>query len=418
MESELIIIIATLVFSAFFSGMEIAFIASNRLKVEMDRTKGTLNGRILGVFYKNESHFIATLLLGNNVSLVVFGISAAALLNPIIESWGITSEGVILIIQTTLSTLLVLSTAEFLPKALVQINPNGYLKFTSIIMISLYWILYLPTQLIVFLSNGFLKLVKSEGDDNSQKVFSKVDLEHYVQDINERIKEEQEFGNEMQILQNALDFSNLKTRDCMVPRMEIVAIEVEEEIENLQQLFINKGLSKILVYRDSVDNIIGYVHSFEMFKKPQSIKQILLPISFVPEVMPAKELMELFSKQSGNIAVVVDEYGGTSGVITLEDVIEEIFGDIVDEHDKEDLLEQKISDSEFIFSARLDIDYINEAYNLSLPDSDEYETLGGLIINTTESIPESGDEVTLEKYTLIIDQVSDRKIEVVKVIVL
>jgi CBS domain containing-hemolysin-like protein len=418
MESELIIIIATLVFSAFFSGMEIAFIASNRLKVEMDRTKGTLNGRILGIFFKNESHFIATLLLGNNVSLVIFGISAAKLLNPIIEGWGITSEGVILIIQTTLSTLLVLSTAEFLPKALVQINPNGYLKFTSIIMISLYWLLYLPTQLIVFLSNGFLKLVRSEGDDNSQKVFSKVDLEHYVQDINERIKEEQEFGNEMQILQNALDFSNLKTRDCMVPRMEIVAIEVEEEIENLQQLFIDRGLSKILVYRDSVDNIIGYVHSFEMFKKPNSIKQILLPISFVPEVMPAKELMEFFSKQSGNIAVVVDEYGGTSGVITLEDVIEEIFGDIVDEHDKEDLLEQKISDSEFIFSARLDIDYINEAYNLNLPDSDQYETLGGLIINTTESIPESGDEVNLEKYTLIIDQVSDRKIEVVKVIVL
>jgi CBS domain containing-hemolysin-like protein len=418
MESELIIIIATLVFSAFFSGMEIAFIASNRLKVEMDRSKGTLNGRILGIFYKNESHFIATLLLGNNVSLVIFGISAAALLNPIISNWGITSEGVVLIIQTTLSTLLVLSIAEFLPKALVQINPNGYLKFTSIIMISLYWILYLPTQMIVFLSNGFLKLVKSEGDDNSQKVFSKVDLEHYVQDINERIKEEQEFGNEMQILQNALDFSNLKTRDCMVPRMEIVAIEVEEEIENLQQLFIDKGLSKILVYRDTVDNVIGYVHSFEMFKKPQSIKQILLPISFVPEVMPAKELMELFSKQSGNIAVVVDEYGGTSGVITLEDVIEEIFGDIIDEHDKEDLLEQKISDTEFIFSARLDIDYINEAYNLQLPDSDEYETLGGLIINTTESIPESGDEVNLEKYTLIIDQVSDRKIEVVKVIVL
>ncbi len=410
MESELIIIIATLVFSAFFSGMEIAFIASNRLKVEMDRSKGTLNGRILGVFYRNESHFIATLLLGNNVSLVMFGISAAVLL----EDWGITS----LIIQTTLSTLLVLSTAEFLPKALVQINPNGYLKFTSLIMISLYWILYLPTQMIVFLSNGFLKLVKSEGDDNTQKVFSKVDLEHYVQDINERIKEEQEFGNEMQILQNALDFSNLKTRDCMVPRMEIVAIEVEEGIEDLQKLFIEKGLSKILVYRDNVDNIIGYVHSFEMFKKPLSIKQILLPISFVPEVMPAKELMELFSKQSGNIAIVVDEYGGTSGVITLEDVIEEIFGDIVDEHDKEDLLEQKISDSEFIFSARLDIDYINEAYNLQLPDSDEYETLGGLIINTTESIPESGDEVSLEKYTLIIDQVSDRKIEVVKVIVL
>lgn len=419
MESELIIIISTLIFSAFFSGMEIAFIASNRLKVELDRSKGTLNGRILGVFYKNESHFIATLLLGNNVSLVIFGISAAALLNPVIEnSWGISSEGLVLLIQTTLSTLLVLSTAEFLPKALVQINPNGYLKFTSLIMIALYWVLYLPTQMIVFLSNGFLKLVKSEGDDNTQKVFSKVDLEHYVQDINERIKEEQEFGNEMQILQNALDFSNLKTRDCMVPRMEIVAIEVEETVEDLQNLFIQKGLSKILIYRDSVDNIIGYVHSFEMFKKPQSIKQILLPISFVPEVMPAKELMELFSKQSGNIAVVVDEYGGTSGVITLEDVIEEIFGDIVDEHDKEDFIEQKLSDSEFIFSARLDIDYINETYNLHLPESEEFETLGGLIIHTTESIPNAGEEVNLDKYTLIIDQVSDRKIEVVKVIVI
>ncbi len=418
MDTELIIIVLTIIFSAFFSGMEIAFIASNRLKVEMDRSKGTLNGRIIGVFYKNESHFIATLLLGNNISLVLFGISAATFLNPIIEKWGINNSGIILILQTTISTLLVLITAEFLPKALVQISPNRFLRFSSVFMIALYWILYLPTQFIMVISNFFLKLMKTPGDDNSQKVFSKVDLEHYVQDINERIKEEQEFGNEIQILQNALDFSNLKARDCMVPRMEIVAIEVEEDIEVLTDLFISKGLSKILVFRDSIDNIIGYVHSFEMFNNPVSIKQILLPISFVPEVLPAKELMEIFSKQSGNIAIVVDEYGGTSGVITLEDIIEQIFGDIEDEHDSDNLIEEKMNESEFRFSGRLEIDYLNEKYDLDLPESEEYGTLAGLVINQLETIPEAGFELKLDKFSLFIEQVSDRKIEVIKLSIL
>lgn len=418
MDTELIIIVLTIIFSAFFSGMEIAFIASNRLKVEMDRSKGTLNGRIIGVFYKNESHFIATLLLGNNISLVLFGISAATFLNPIIGKWGINNSGIILILQTTISTLLVLITAEFLPKALVQISPNRFLRFSSVFMIALYWILYLPTQFIMVISNFFLKLMKTPGDDNTQKVFSKVDLEHYVQDINERIKEEQEFGNEIQILQNALDFSNLKARDCMVPRMEIVAIEVEEDIEVLTDLFISKGLSKILVFRDSIDNIIGYVHSFEMFNNPVSIKQILLPISFVPEVLPAKELMEIFSKQSGNIAIVVDEYGGTSGVITLEDIIEQIFGDIEDEHDSDNLIEEKMNESEFRFSGRLEIDYLNEKYDLDLPESEEYGTLAGLVINQLETIPEAGFELKLDKFSLFIEQVSDRKIEVIKLSIL
>lgn len=416
MDPELIIIISTILFSAFFSGMEIAFISSNRLKVEMDRSKGTLNGRILGSFYKNESHFIAMLLLGNNVALVLFGISAASLLNPVIENWGITSEGLILLIQTILSTLLVLITAEFLPKALVQINPNGFLKISSIPMVLMYWILYFPTQIVMFISNSLLRLLKTSGD-TTEKVFSKIDLEHYVQDLSGRIKEEEDFGNEMQILQNALDFSNLKARDCMVPRTEIVAIDVEEDIQVLNKLFISQRLSKILVYRNNIDNIIGYVHSFEMFKKPASIKQILLPIAFVPEAIPGKELLELFAKQSGNIAVVVDEYGGTSGMITIEDVIEEIFGEIEDEHDVEDLLEEKISEKEFLFSARVDIDYINEAYNLSLTDSEQYETLGGLIIHTLESIPEQGTILELDKYDLIIEQVSDRKIEVVRIVV-
>ena len=413
MDPELIVIIATLLFSAFFSGMEIAFMSSNRLKVEMDRSKGTLNGRILGIFYKNESHFIAMLLLANNASLVIFGISAANLLNPIIESWGIQSEGVILLCQTIISTLLVLITAEFLPKALVQINPNGFLKFASIPMIAMHWILYVPTQFVMFLSNGVLRLLKTNGD-TTEKVFSKVDLEHYVQDLSGRIKEEEDFGNEMQILQNALDFSSLKARDCMIPRTEIVAIDVEKDIK---ELFVSQRLSKILIFRNNIDNIIGYVHSFEMFKRPTSIKQIMLPIAFVPEAIPGKELLEMFTKQSGNIAVVVDEYGGTAGMITIEDVIEEIFGEIDDEHDVEELLEEKISDKEYRFSGRMDLDYLNEEYDLSLTDAGGYETLAGLIIHTLESIPESGTKLDLDKYTLLIEKVSDRKIEEVRVII-
>ena len=417
MDPELIIIISTILFSAFVSGMEIAFISSNRLKVEMDRSKGTLNGKILGSFYKNESHFIAMLLLANNVSLVIFGISAASLLNPIIgQQWGIKSEGLILLIQTIISTLLVLITAEFLPKALVQINPNKFLRFASIPMLILHWVLYIPTQLVMFISNSVLRLLKTDGA-TTEKVFSKIDLEHYVQDLSGRIKEEENFGNEMQILQNALDFSSLKARDCMVPRIEIVAVDVEEQISVLHSLFVKQGLSKILIYRNNIDNIIGYVHSFEMFKKPTSIKQIMMPISFVPEAILGKELLEMFTKQSGNIAVVVDEYGGTSGMITIEDVIEEIFGDIEDEHDNEDWLEEKISEKEYLFSGRVDIDYINEVYNLALTKSEQYETLAGLIIHTLESIPEIGTKLDLEKFNIIIEQVSDRKIEVVRIIV-
>lgn len=417
MDPELLVIFLTLVFSAFFSGMEIAFISSNRLKVELDRSKGTLNGRILGTFFKDESHFIAMLLLGNNIALVIFGISAATLLNPILLQWGITSSGLILFFQTLFSTLLVLITAEFLPKALVQINPNGFLKFTSIPTLILYWILYIPTIFVMFVSNFFLKLLKAESEEEGKKVFSKVDLEHYVQDLSDRIKEEEDFGNEMQILQNALDFSNIKARDCMIPRTEIVAIEMNESIDKLKDVFIEEKLSKILIYRDHIDNIIGYVHSFAMFKKPESIKQIMLPISFVPEAIPGKELLELFTKQSGNIAVVVDEYGGTSGLITIEDVIEEIFGEIKDEHDVEDWLEEKLNDNEYRFSGRVDIDYINETYNLKLEESDEYETLGGLIINSLETIPETGTILSLENYDIEIEQVSDRKIEIVRVYV-
>ena len=407
-----LIILLSLLFSAFFSGMEIAFLSSNRLKIELDRHKGTFNGKVMGRFYKKESFFIALLLLGNNTALVLFGIYAAKILEPIIENWGILEPALILIIQTILSTLLVLVVSEFLPKALVQINPNGFLRIATTPMLLIYSLLYLPTQLVMFVSGLFLRLLKTDRS-NSAKVFSIVDLEHYVQDISARIKEEQDFGNEMQILQNALDFRTIKARDCMVPRTEIIAIEVDEAIERLNKLFIDNGLSKIIVYRKTIDNIIGYVHSFELFKSPVSIKQILLPIAFVPSAMPGKELLELFTKQAGNIAVVVDEYGGTAGIVTIEDVVEEIFGEIEDEHDLEDLLEEKISEDSYRFSARLEIDYLNNEYGFNLPESDEYETLGGFIIHQLETIPALGEIIELENSTLEIEKVSDRRIEVV-----
>lgn len=412
---SVLIIVLSLIFSAFFSGMEIAFLSSNRLKIELERNKGTLNGKILGIFYKRDSFFIAFLLLGNNTALVLFGIYAAYILLPIITAWGIIDENLILLIQTSISTIFVLTIAEFLPKALVQINPNGYLKIATAPMFIIYILLYIPTRIVMIISGLFLRILRTD-QNNSARVFSKIDLEHYVQDLSSRMKEEEEFGNEMQILQNALDFSNIKARDCMIPRTEIIAVDADDDIESLKSLFIEKGLSKILVHRNSIDNIIGYVHSFEMFKKPSTITQILLPISFVPASIPGKELLEIFTKNSGNIVVVVDEYGGTAGIVTIEDVIEEIFGEIEDEHDIDDLLEQQISETEFRFSARVDIDYLNEEYNFDLPESDEYETLGGMIIHELESIPEAGTTVEMDDKIFIIEEVSDRRIEIVRVV--
>jgi putative hemolysin len=411
---SVIVILISLLVSAFFSGMEIAFLASNRLKVELERNKGTLFGNTIDIFYKRESTFIAFLLLGNNIALVIFGMYAAELLDPIIKSWGIEREGMILFLQTTLSTLLVLITAEFLPKAVVQFNPNRFLRLFTFPMFLIYVLLFIPTQVVMLLSTVFLRLLRVDGSKND-KVFSKIDLENYVQELSERIDEEEDFGNEMQILQNALDFSNIKARDCMIPRTEIIAVEVNDDIDNLRNLFIKTGLSKIIIYRDTIDNIIGYVHSFEMFKQPTLIRQILIPLSFVPSALPSKELLEMFTKKSAKITVVVDEYGGTAGIITIEDVIEEIFGEIKDEHDKVAWLEEKISDHEYRFSARADIDYLNEEYDLRLPESESYETLGGLILNELESIPAVGEKITLEDQTIIIEQVSDRRIEVVRV---
>ena len=375
------------------------------------------HGKLKNIFYKNQSTMIALLLLGNNFALVIYGIKAAEILNPVLKNIGVQNEALLLISQTILSTLLVLITAEFLPKAVVQLNPNRFLNIGAVPLFVIFIILYLPTQFILLLSSGFLKLSGGK-NKTSEKVFSKVDLEHYVFDISSRIHAEQEFSNEMLILSNALDFSKIKARDCMIPRTEMVAVEIDEKLSNLVTLFIQKGLSKILVYRKTIDNIIGCVHSFDMFKSPKSIKQIIKPIDFVPSVMSGKELLELFTKQSGSIAVVTDEYGGTAGLVTIEDVIEEIFGEIEDEHDKEDLTEKILSKTEFIFSARIEIDYLIENYKLGFIASDEYDTLGGLIIHELESIPMVGQQLAYQNLSIEIQAVSERRIELVKITVL
>ena len=416
MSVDLIIILISILASAFFSAMELAFLSSNRLRIEVMKKNRSLKSRIIGLFFHRESTMIASLLMGNNIALVMYGIAAARVLNHFFMGLGISDEVLLLVLQTVSSTIIVLVTAEFLPKALVQLNPNRFLDVTLAPMLVLYILLYLPTQFVLFFSYIILKLFGSN-QEQSARVFSKVDLEHYVDELSARIKDEEEFSNEMLILRNALDFTNIKARDCMIPRTEIIGVEIEDDIEEVKELLITKGLSKLIVYRDDIDNIIGYVHSFDLFSKPKSIKQILKPISFVPTVISGKELLEKFTKQAGSFAVVTDEYGGTAGIITLEDVIEEIFGEIEDEHDKEIWLEEKISDTEFLFSARIDIDYLNETFKLSLEESEEYDTLAGLIIHHIESIPTQGDSVQLEKYRLVVEEVSDRKIETVRLFI-
>ena len=396
--------------------MELAFLSSNRLKIEVDKSKGTILSKLHSVFYKNEAKIIAFILLGNNISLVVYGISAAVILEPIIDSWGVSSDSLILLLQTLFSTILVLVAAEFIPKSIVQFNPNRSLKIGTFPLFILYIILFIPTHIILFFSWIILKLFGYDQKTN-QKVFSKVDLEHFVDDLSERIESEEISTDDMTLLRNALDFSKVKARDCMIPRTEIISVDINDDLDAVKNLFIAKGLSKIIIYRDSIDNIIGYVHSSDMFKSPKSIKQILLPIHFVPSVITGKELLEKFTEQAGNIAIVSDEYGGTAGMVTLEDVIEEIFGEIEDEHDRDDLLEEKLSDTHFRFSARIEIDYINEQYNLNIPESEDYETLGGLVLYKLANIPEKNSKLKIEGFTFVVEEVTDRRIETIIVFI-
>ena len=415
--NNLLTILFSLLFSAFFSGMEIAFIASNKLKIELDKKQGFLGSKIISTFTANPGQYITTMLVGNNIAIVVYGIVMAIVLKPFLLTFT-ASEPMILLIQTLISTLIILITAEFLPKTLFRVNPNIALKLFAIPVYIFIVLLFPVTRFILFLSNIIFRIFT--GSRLTRKinpaVFGKVDIDHLVSEIPMEDIQESDTVQEIKIFQKALDFSNIRLRDCMVPRTEIVALEENSQLEDLKQKFIESGLSKILIYRESTDNIVGYINSKSFFLNPDQLKPILLNLPIVPATMPANKLLKLFIREHKSIAVVVDEFGGTSGIVTLEDIIEEIFGEIEDEHDSSLLTEEKVSEHEYIFSGRHEIDYLNEKYQLGIPESEEYETLAGLILFYHESIPKINERITIGHLTFRILDVSETRIELIKLV--
>jgi len=412
--SDAIIIVVSVLFSAFFSGMEIAFITANKLKIELDNKQGHLSAKLLSGFMQRPSKFIGTMLVGNNVALVLFGIYMAKWVEPTIASWGV-GEAAVLLIQTIISTLIILFAGEFIPKTLFRINSNFLLNLLAFPLAVLYYLLWVPMMITVGLAELALKYIFRVDVATEEVNFGRLDLDNYVKEITEAAeKTDEEIDHEIQIFQNALDFSKIKARDCMVPRTEICAVELEDDIPKLKELFIENGYSKIPVYRDSIDNIIGYINAVELFNKPDNIKSLIVPVIIIPETISAKEVLELFISQNKNLAVVVDEFGGTSGMLTIEDVIEEIFGDIEDEHDRDQFIEEKIDDQTYLFSARLEIDYLNDTHKLNLPESDEYETLAGLIIHNQEEIPQLNSVTEIEGFRFKVTAVSNVRIETVR----
>lgn len=406
-----LIIILSLATSAFFSGMEIAFISANKLKMELDLKSNSPLVKYLAKVFRSPSRFIATMLVGNNVALVIYGISMAEFLQPKFEYY-LSSPSLILLFQTIFSTIIILVTAEFLPKAIFRIHSNRFLKGFSIPLILFYFLLYPIVSFTLFISDQFMKIVGVKLVEDSP-VFKKVDIEDYLNNYSKN-KNSEEGDMEVQIMQNALDFSKVKSRECMIPRTEIIAIDISKSIDDLKTIFIRTKLSKVVIYQDNIDQVIGYAHSYDLFKDPSDIKSILLPIPIVTETMLANELLELFIEKRRAIAVVVDEFGGTSGIITIEDVMEEIFGEIEDEFDADNEFESQIDENSFVFSARIEVDYLNDKYDFGLEVSDEYETLAGYLLSHLEEIPSIGTIVEAQNYRFIIEEVSEIKIEKIR----
>lgn len=413
----LITILLMLLLSGFFSGMEIAFVSSSRLKHEIDLKRKILSSRLMSVFYGNPSRFIGALLLGNNIALVIYGIAMAFLLKPIIEqalpdAWS--SGFTVLLLQTIISTLVILITAEFIPKVVFRINPNASLKLFAL-PVWMFYILFYPIILLyIGIAEVILKKVFNVRLDRSSYQFSPIDLEEYVKDY-QPVKESRETVNqEIQMIRNVIGFKNVKLRDCMVPRTEIEAVDQEESVTNIRVLFTETGHSKIMIYTDSVDNMIGYVHAYDMFKRDAELKKLIRKVDAYPETMAANDLLDVFIQKHKSIAIVVDEFGGTSGMVTMEDIIEEIFGEIEDEYDKEDMVEKQVSETKFIFSTRIEIDYLNEKYKFNIPVSDEYETLAGFIIHYHESIPTVNETIEIQPFSFTVLKSSRNRIEEVQ----
>ena len=408
-------ILITMAFSAFFSGMEIAFVSSNKLRFEMDRSEQSITSRILSIFFHNPNNFISTMLVGNNIALVVYGILMAELIEDRFLSNLIENDFLIVLIQTIISTLIILVTGEFMPKTLFKINPNFTLNILAIPAFICYVILYPISKFASACSGIFLRLVGTKvNKEDSDKAFTKVDLDYFIQSSIQDSGDEKELETEVQIFQNALDFSSIKIRDCMVPRTEIVAIEDNAPIEELKSLFIESGISKILVYKESIDNIVGYIHSSEMFREHVDWTEGIRQLPIVPETMNANKLMQIFMQQKRSLAVVVDEFGGTAGIVAMEDLVEQIFGEIEDEHDTQTYVAKSIGNNEYVFSGRLDIEKVNELFPLNLPESDDYQTIGGLILHQYQSFPKIYEIISFDKFEFKILKVTATKIELVK----
>lgn len=410
----LIPVVITIIFSALFSGLEIAFVTANKLKIEVDKNKDYLSARILSKFVKKPSRFLGALLVGNNIALVIYGIFIAKMLEMPLRQMLAGSPGeeaMLLILQTLISTLIIFIFGEFLPKTLFRINPNSILNFFAI-PFNLFYILFYPViAFFTGLSELILKYLLKVNITQPEHVFGIVDLDHFLSESSAVTQEESEDYQEIQMFQNARDLGNVKLRECMVPRNEIVALNQEESIDTLTGLFIESGHSKVLIYQDSIDNIIGYTHSYDLFKKPETIAEITMPVMIVPETMPASILLNMFMDERKSVALVVDEFGGTAGMLTIEDIIEEIFGEIDDEYDVEELSEKQIAEHSFIFSGHHEIDYLNQKYRLGLPESDDYETLAGLIIFNHESIPGVNEEIRVDDFVFTILSATENRIE-------
>ncbi len=408
---SIIIIVSSLILSAFFSGMEIAYVSSNKIHIEIEKKQNNFLAKVLQKITNRPSKFIATMLVGNNIALVVYGLYMGDLLIKYVPVDGFLG----IVVQTIISTIVILLTAEFLPKVFFQIYANSLVKVFAVPAYFFYFIFSIISEFIIWISDTVLRVFfKTEGDA-VQLTFTKLELGNYISEQMETVDTVDEIDSEIQIFQNALDFSEVKSREVMVPRTEVVAVDITTTPQELGKIFTNTGLSKILIYKENIDDILGYVHSFELFKQPATIKKILMPVVFIPETMLAKDVLNILSKKRKSIAVVVDEYGGTSGIITVEDIIEELFGEIEDEHDSIALTEDVIAENHYRFSARLEVDYLNETYKLSLPEGENYETLGGLVVNHKEGIPEKGEKLIIDGYLMHILEVSNTKIELLEV---
>lgn len=409
---SIVIILTTLVLSAFFSGFEIAYVSSNKVHIEILKKQKGLIANILTRLTYRPSKLLATMLVGNNVALVVYGFEMGKVMTLLLPPF---FQNVLW--HTIISTLIILITAEFMPKVFFQIYANQLLKLFAIPAYFFYLLFYPFSSFIIWISDFVLRVFFKTKGDYVPLSFTKVELVDYISEQMGNAPKKEEVDAEVQMFQNALEFSGVKAREIMIPRTEIVAVDLNETIENLIATFVSSGFSKILIYNENIDDIVGYVHSFDMFKKPKTIKEVLIPVVTIPETIQINEVLNLLMRKRKSMAVVLDEYGGTSGIVTLEDIVEELFGEIEDEHDKDKFIEEKISDDEYLFSARLEVDYINETYHLNLPESEEYETLSGLILLHTEEIPTQGETISLPPFVFSIEACSQTRIETVRIFI-